>query len=251
MVDFNEGAAMFVVYGETNIGKKRLINQDAFAFGEQNEKTWIVVCDGLGGENAGEVASKTAVDCVSGFMKEHLTSNLEHMEIKKTVIESVKSANEAVLKKANEDEKFSGMSTTIVSLIFFDGLLHIANVGDSRAYCVSNGVIEQLTKDHSVVQVLIDSGKITKKEAKKHPSKNCLIKVLGLEPDVEPSYTCRQMSQEEKILVCTDGLHDRVTKKEIVSVLEEFGLKESVNELIDVALRHGGADNITVVLMGE
>jgi protein phosphatase len=242
---------MFVVHGGTNIGKKRLLNQDAFAFGRQNEKIWIVVCDGLGGENAGEVASKTAVDCVSAFMKEHLTPNLEHMEIKKAVIESVKSANEAVLKKAGEDEKFSGMSTTIVSLIFSDGLLHIANVGDSRAYCISNGVIEQLTKDHSVVQVLLDSGKITKREAKKHPSKNCLIKVLGLEPDVEPSYTCRQMSREDKILVCTDGLHDRVIKKEMVTVLGEFGLKEAVNELINMALKHGGADNITVVLMGE
>ncbi|MDR2817636.1 MAG: Stp1/IreP family PP2C-type Ser/Thr phosphatase [Oscillospiraceae bacterium] len=247
----NKDVDTFVVYGGTNIGKKRLINQDAFAFGKQNEKTWIVVCDGLGGENAGEVASKTAVDCVSAFMKEHLTSSLEHMEIKKTVIESVERANEAVLKKASEDERFFGMSTTIVSLIFFGGLLHIANVGDSRAYCISNGIIEQLTKDHSVVQVLIDSGKITKREAKKHPSKNCLIKVLGLEPGVEPSYTCRQMSREDKILVCTDGLHDRVIKKEMVSVLEGFGLEESVNELINIALKHGGADNITAVLMGE
>jgi protein phosphatase len=242
---------VFLIYGKTDIGKKRLINQDAFAFGKEKDKLWVVVCDGLGGENAGEVASKTAVAYASDFIKESIALTLDDNAVKQVVIESIKRANDAVLAKANEDSKFSGMSTTIVSMVLFNGILQAANVGDSRIYLISGGTAKQLTKDHSVVQVLLDSGQISPKEASKHPNKNCLVKVLGLKPKVIPSYACCEITADDKILICSDGLYSCVTKKEMIAVIEKCEIQKAVDELVNLALVRGGNDNITVVLAKE
>ncbi|MDR1354569.1 MAG: Stp1/IreP family PP2C-type Ser/Thr phosphatase [Oscillospiraceae bacterium] len=241
---------MFTLYGKTDIGKKRPVNQDAFAFGEQADKLWVVVCDGLGGEKAGEVASEIAVAAVKDFMVTNLAAHNNQSALKDMTIAAVQAANAAILQAIAENEELAGMSTTIVCAILFDGMLHVSNIGDSRAFWFSVNGVKQLTRDHSIVQVLIDSGKLSKQEARRHPSRNCLVRVLGLEPEVEPSYVCQEVADGEKILICTDGLYWGIKKKEMAAILEAFDVHGSVNELVDMALARGGSDNITAVLIG-
>ena len=171
---------MYLMYGKTDIGKKRSLNQDIFKLGQNADTMWAIVCDGLGGENAGEVASYIAVNAADRYIKDNLETVKDQQDAKELIINSVNTANNAVIKKAEATKNLKGMSTTIVCLLVYDNMLHVANVGDSRAYTILDNKITQITKDHSVVQALLDSGKISKEQAENHPNKNCLVQVLGL-----------------------------------------------------------------------
>lgn len=238
---------MYLIYGKTDIGKKRSLNQDIFKLGQNADTIWAIVCDGLGGENAGEVASYIAVNAADRYIKDNLESVKDQQDAKELVINSVNTANNAVIQKAEATKNLEGMSTTIVCLLVYNNMLHVANVGDSRAYTILNDKITQITKDHSVVQALLDSGKISKEQAENHPNKNCLVQVLGLNQTISPAYFYQEFFESLKVLVCTDGLYNYLTEEDIIFVLNNFKAEKVTNEFINLALKRGGADNITVV----
>ena len=238
---------MYLIYGKTDIGKKRSLNQDIFKLGQNADTIWAIVCDGLGGENAGEVASYIAVNAADRYIKDNLETVKDQQDAKELVINSVNTANNAVIQKAEAAKNLEGMSTTIVCLLVYNNMLHVANVGDSSAYAILNDKITQITKDHSVVQALLDSGKISKEQAENHPNKNCLVQVLGLNQTISPAYFCQEFFESLKVLVCTDGLYNYLTEEDIIFVLNNFKAEKVTNEFINLALKRGGADNITVV----
>ena len=238
---------MYLMYGQTDIGKKRSLNQDIFKLGQNADAVWAIVCDGLGGENAGEVASYIAVNAADRYIKDNLEALKNQQEAKELVINAINTANSVVIQKANAAKNLEGMSTTIVCLMVYNNMLHVANVGDSRAYTILNNKITQITKDHSVVQALLDSGKISKEQAENHPNKNCLVQVLGLNQTISPAYFCQEFFESLKVLVCTDGLYNYLTEEDIIFVLNNFKAEKMANEFINLALKRGGADNITVV----
>ena len=238
---------MYLIYGKTDIGKKRSLNQDIFKLGQNADTIWAIVCDGPGGENAGEVASYIAVNAADRYIKDNLETVKDQQDAKELVINSVNTANNAVIQKAEAAKNLEGMSTTIVCLLVYNNMLHVANVGDSRAYAILNDKITQITKDHSVVQALLDSGKISKEQAENHPNKNCLVQVLGLNQTISPAYFCQEFFESLKVLVCTDGLYNYLTEEDIIFVLNNFKAEKVTNEFINLALKRGGADNITVV----
>lgn len=237
-------------YNYTDIGKKRKSNQDCVdGMILKNAITWAAVCDGMGGTNGGDIASKTAVEVVKKVLNGRLADNLENTNIKQIMIDSVKEANCDIYNKSQNDETLSGMGTTIVLSVVYDGVLHLAYVGDSRCYLITNTRIKQLSKDHSVVQELVDSGEITADEAKDHPQKNIITRALGVRDAVKADYKKVSVKNGDVILMCTDGLTNHVSEDKIFELCHSEDLKNVPEKLINEANDNGGSDNITVALI--
>lgn len=232
----------------TDVGNIRQINEDYFSYYEDEELKVYLVADGMGGHNAGEVASKLAVEKTIEYIKEH-----KYLGADDLLKSSIVYANRAVYDKSQEHSNLKGMGTTITAFLSKGSQSVVANVGDSSCYIIRSGEIYKVTKDHSLVQQLIDEGSITEQEAKRHPNKNIITRALGTGIDVE--IDTFEIGQESisKIILCTDGLTNEILSEEIY----EYSLKYNNNnevcrELINIAKDRGGRDNITVmVIEGE
>lgn len=227
---------MMDFYGKTHTGKVRPTNQDTFYIDAENN--WAVVADGMGGHLGGETASSLTVDVIK-----------ESMAVKRDLKQAIKKANDAVYKKSIEDSSLSGMGTTVVLCKVDESNVTIAHVGDSRAYLVTDDGIKQITQDHSIVQQLIESGTITKEQAKYHPQRNLITRAVGTEKYIDVDVNKFKISQGEIILICSDGLCSYVDDNKMYEILKNYSTEESVNKLIDAANEAGGKDNITVVLI--
>lgn len=233
-----------MIYGKTDVGKTRTLNEDSFYFETTPKGYVMIVADGMGGHNAGEIASSMAVEAIREYMAAHdIFSDPEVM-----VREAIRFANEKVFRTACEKQSLQGMGTTLVMAIGSGKNLCVANVGDSRAYLVSKEKITQITKDHSFVNELVKKGLLTPEEAKTHPKSNIILKALGIEADLYPDIFMIEKKRTDKILLCTDGLSGMVSDREIYEVMNRFSRKNSCNELVRLANEYGGADNITVVV---
>lgn len=231
------------VIGNSNIGMVRKENQDAFWIHQINAETCIaVVCDGMGGVRGGQQASTLAVAAVKEYVETHKIPDNE----KKAFDKLVKESNLRVYEKACADESLSGMGTTMVLVLIKDGTAHFANVGDSRAYHITNGSIQQVTKDHSAVQELIDKGHLTERQAKIHPNKNIITRAIGIDKEITYDYFKVDIHTDDIILLCTDGLSNNMDESEIQFEASGGEFEDLSTRLIDLANSRGGTDNITV-----
>lgn len=235
-------------FGLSDVGCVRELNEDCFCIHGFNEERdgFCVLADGMGGHNAGEVASQHAVKFVADDMQKLLYEKSGGIPGK--INEAVRDANSKIYKMSCENEIHKGMGTTIVVAFISDGAAFIANVGDSRAYAVRGDEIVQITKDHSVVAELMMSGMITPEEARKHPQKNIITRAVGTDEDVAADVFEYDFAEGDVLLMCSDGLSTMLDDSEIYEIVNsEENSENTVRRLIDTAKEKGGIDNITVI----
>ena len=229
----------------TEIGLVRKANEDKFL--ADKKRGLFIVADGMGGHEAGELASSLAIKTLDEFLTLETITNNDGQVLK----DAVEIANRVIYNEAKSKSMCKGMGTTITAAIFKDYKLYIAHIGDSRAYLIRDGNIRLLTKDHSLVGELIRQGELTPQEAENHPHLNILTRALGTEPVVEIDLLEMVIQPGDILLLCTDGLSNFVNDQEILTEVVNNGnnLKNTVNNLVQLALKRGGLDNITVVLV--
>ncbi len=238
------------IFGNTDQGLVRSSNQDAFVTGTFNDgSVFAVVCDGMGGANGGNIASRLAVDYLSASLKAGYRENMSESSIKNLLESSVNAANVRVFDKSRESKELKGMGTTVVAAILIGKTLYITHAGDSRAYVLNGDELTQITRDHSIVQSMIENGKLSPDEARFHPRKNVITRALGVEESVIPEFTVYDLADDSIILLCTDGLSNFVESDLIVGVLKDDGVKDPAERLIEIANNNGGGDNITAVVI--
>ena len=238
------------LFGKTDIGLVRETNQDAFSFGSFDDgNCWAVVCDGMGGVSGGQVASEICVEKVSEAIKRSYRKGITVSSAKNLLTTAINAANSAVFKEAQENIELKGMGTTVVAVLVLGSIAVVAHVGDSRAYLI-NDEINQITKDHSFVQLLIDTGKITEEDAKVHPDRNVITRAVGIEHVVDVEIDIVDINDNDKLLICTDGLNGYVPDADILKIIKEYG-DSSTEKLVETANNAGGRDNVTVVMLVE
>lgn len=232
------------IIGDSHIGKVRKENQDAFWISAPLPEIAVgVVCDGMGGARGGSEASTLAVDIVRTYFQS-VTRFDEPEALFREVLEQ---SNQRVFETAEEQPEFAGMGTTLVLALAVHDKVFLANVGDSRGYHISSRGVRQITKDHSAVQALVDSGHLTERQAKIHPNKNIITRAVGIAENVAFDTFETAVAPGDVIVLCSDGLTNFVDENEIQ--FETFGgnFEDLPKRLIDLANSRGGADNITVV----
>ncbi len=239
------------IFAKTDRGKVRSINQDAYAASVLPDGAALaVVCDGMGGSIAGDVASKTAVEIISQYIINAYNPTLDAEGLLSLMKNAIISANIDVYDLTVKDSKLSGMGTTAIVTIVKKDFAVICNVGDSRAYLISD-TIAQITRDHSVVQSLVESGKLTPEEALVHPKKNVITRALGVEENVLPDGYSIQIGESDMLLLCTDGLSNYVKPHKVFDIVKGNDLNKITELLVDKANSNGGGDNITAVVVSH
>lgn len=228
-------------------GLRRSNNEDA-CFVLLPDKVYVVA-DGVGGGNAGEIASRTAVNEIANYVVKHPISNMTNKYAVVNYLQScLDEANSKIFKMANTYEENTGMATTAVIVYAAYGKAFITNVGDSRVYLYRSGQLVQLTEDHTYVNTLVKAGILSREEAEADKRKNVITKALGAEPTVEPDFFQVEIMKDDIFLICTDGLYDEVDAPEMIQVLnEEETMSDICSELINRANKNGGHDNITII----
>ena len=227
------------IYEATDVGKVRRTNEDCGAV--LDERTYIVA-DGMGGHAAGEVASHTLVDMVRRVLHD-ARSPVDAGLLR----EAVQQGNRAILDKVREFPQYKGMGTTATVFHCMEGRGVWAHVGDSRIYLFRHGRLQQMTKDHSYVEELVEKGTITESEARVHPRKNILTRAVGVEEHVKIDTGSFDVTRGDKVLLCTDGLTNMVSDEEIQEILQEDA-ENPVSLLVGKELSAGGTDNITAIV---
>ena len=249
---------MMKVWGLTDIGLVRKENQDAYAVRINDESGHLVcvVCDGMGGVNGGRIASTLAVSTFLNSCLGNLRVGMTAQEVQSVAEFAVAAANRAVYERALADAELKGMGTTLVSAIAWDDQILFSNVGDSRAYLVRRSDDEgansifRVTKDHSVVEKLVDMGNITEEEAMSHPNRNLVTRVLGPDVDALSDSYLIQLLPGDYVLLCSDGLVDTVSSREMErEILSKDDDNSCLNRLLELAKNRGAADNVTAVLL--
>ena len=231
----------------TDIGGKST-NEDKLLAKRFNGLHLLAVADGLGGQTAGEIASSVALVEIEGTLK----TKLKEEDIRNTVKEAVSKANKEIYLLSKENPAYSGMGTTLVMALVWQGKASIANVGDSRAYHLSGSQIRQITRDHSVVQELLERGLITTEESRHHPQRSSLTRALGIEPEVRVDIYDIELLPGDIVLLCSDGLSDSLKDEEISEVISSsVNLDGACANLIERAKKKDARDNISVILARE
>lgn len=228
----------------SDIGNIREINEDCLGCHEDMEKKIYIVADGMGGHNAGEVASKLAVDTTLDYINS--VCCLEDLE--KVLKEAIEFSNKKIIESSNTSNSLNGMGTTITACIVNEHKMAVANVGDSRCYIIDAYGIHQVTKDHSLVQELLDSGNITEEEAAVHPNKNIITRALGTSKKVEIDTYLIDLKDVFKVMLCTDGLSNSLTAEEMYDIIINNDTTSACEKLISISKQRGGRDNITVII---
>lgn len=229
----------------TDIGNYRSINEDYVNSYISDEFSVFVVADGMGGHNAGEIASKMAVEGIIDFVK----LNYNNYDKEKLLTDAISDINYKIYKYSLNSEALQGMGTTIIAAIKFGDTIQIANVGDSSCFAVNKDGIVKLTKDHSLVQELLDCGSITEEQARVHPRKNIITRAVGTNVKINVDVYNIENNQYEYFILCTDGLTNDVTKTEILNFIKNSSDLQVVCEnLVAQAKSVGGKDNITVLI---
>lgn len=232
----------------TDKGKRRENNQDCcYAFSPEENAVFAIVCDGMGGENAGDIASTLAVETVVHRIRNGWHKNMSADSVKNLLLTSITAANICVFDLAESEEKYKGMGTTIVAAVIIDGFITVAHAGDSRAYLCSDA-LKQITKDHSLVQELLDSGELTPDQVSNHPKKNYITRALGVDEKIEIDFTRAFLGAGETLLLCTDGLTNYVSEEKIRTIIDEHK-ENAAKALVSEANSGGGGDNITAVVI--
>jgi PPM family protein phosphatase len=249
------------LFADTDIGMRRAANEDSFLIADLTKGDsetsdevisqslsehgyLMVVSDGMGGAAAGEIASDFAVKT----MLETLTNSSDQKELSEKLKVAAETANERIWNYAQENQALLGMGATLTAVIACGCEMHIAQVGDSRAYLIRDGQIEQLTRDQSLAQALVDSGMIAPDQAHLIPQ-NVIIQALGTQPSLNVIMTEIELCRNDALVICSDGLSNKIKPQEMVEAIQETeDLKAAVKRLIDLANERGGEDNITLIL---
>ncbi len=233
---------------KTDIGRYRKLNEDSY-FTYRNERlVGGMVADGMGGHNAGEVASKMATELIRSAVMEGFDPKMDYVELGELVRRSILYANEEIYRKSRAEQNNKGMGTTATAAFVYAGKLITANVGDSRVYTVKDGEIRQITRDHSYVEELVELGEISPENAKNHPQKNYITRALGSEKFVKVDILINSYNGE-RIVICSDGLTNLVSDEQIRGIVEgNDDFEFAAEELVKLANQKGGADNITCVV---
>ena len=245
---------MMEVWSMTDVGLVRKENQDACAVCQHEESghTLCVVCDGMGGAAGGKLASRIAVDTFMTEMQKVLRRDMTPEQLREASSYAVVLANRAIRDAAEASVDCRGMGTTLVSAVSYDGGAVLSNVGDSRAYHITADGIQRVTKDHSLVESMVDRGDITAEEARHHPNRNLITRALG--PDLSAlsdEYIC-PLEPGDFLLLCSDGLVDTVTDQEMLfEVIHGDDLNTCLDRLLAISKSHGASDNVTAVLMKQ
>jgi protein phosphatase len=234
------------ICSKTDVGRVRTTNEDSLLVVPLGTVHILAVADGLGGHAAGEVASRIALIEIEEFLKANLAGN----NLREAIGGAVAKANKEIWLLSKENAAYEGMGSTLVLAIVSGDKALIANVGDSRAYLMGDGV-RQVTKDHSLVRELVDRGVISEEQAVGHPQKNIVTRSLGAKEEVVPDFYDWELSGNT-LLLCSDGLTDTLSENEIIeTIVASADLDEACSRLIDLANRKGATDNITVILARE
>lgn len=249
--------------GITDIGRKRQRNEDSYLV---NDKIGLyIVADGMGGHAGGEFASKIAVSTVEEIirgedraksnvpMQTYLdasdqSSSTEGQE-QDRLKDAINRAGNMIVRRAFEDPELKGMGTTSTVMFVSNDKAYIAHVGDSRAYCVREGQIIQITEDHSLVHEQLKSGLITEEEAKTHQLKNIITRSVGVQEEVEVDTVVWKIQPGDSYLLCSDGLSNMVHDEELQEIISKYNVEQGARELVDLANQRGGEDNITLILL--
>jgi serine/threonine protein phosphatase PrpC len=233
---------------KSHVGRVRQVNEDYFAcIADLNGRVLAVVADGMGGHQAGDIASRLAVERIVKELR-HLDSELSGEDARERLMNALLMANEEVYRYAQEHPECSGMGTTIVAALLGETGGVTAHIGDSRLYHFNADGLQLKTEDHSLVHELMKSGQITAEEASVHPQRNVLMRALGTEPDVRIDLGQFNWSEGDVVLLCSDGLSNKVHHSVMVEWLKRpVSLQAQVDGLVEHALEAGGEDNITLV----
>jgi PPM family protein phosphatase len=249
---------MLEAFGQTDVGRRRKLNEDNFLV--DTEASLFAVCDGMGGHNAGEVASKLAIETLGAFIRRShkekeitwpygLDVNLSFDGNR--IKTAIKLANKKVFKAADNREDYTGMGTTAVAAVINESLLTVGSAGDSRCYILSGGKLVQVTKDDSWVSAAWAEGILNPEEIERHPLRNVITKAVGAKEDIEIEVVERKLSSGDVVLICSDGLHSMIHDDKILEVLQTSppSLEDGAARLIEAANEAGGKDNVSVVLV--
>ena len=241
----------------TDPGIVRSHNEDSIA--ADATKGLVVLADGMGGYNAGEVASGMATTVITTELQ-HLLEETPPYRLEpasgrpwaeKLLKDQIAKANTSIFQAAQSQPQYSGMGTTLVAGLFYDNKLMLAHICDSRAYRLRGEACEQITRDHSLLQEQIDSGMITPEQAKFSQNKNLVTRALGIDPTVEPELNCFEAQPGDVYLLCSDGLNDMVSDEDIGMTLQTLSanLRLAAQQLVQMANDNGGRDNVSVILV--
>ena len=239
----------------TDVGKVRTIDEDSIltadlSFGVNSESSkflLLAVADGMVGHAKGEEASKIALNAIARSVIPELFNDTPFTEL---LEKGIQNANQDILDYTAKYPESSGMGTTSVCAVVKGNEVHLANVGDSRAYAVSDDEIRPLTKDHSYVQALVDEGKITQAEAREHPKKNIITKAVGISPSVEADKSILTLGSDESLLLCCDGVIAHLPDEDIHKIINDSPDPQSAcQKIVDTANERGGTDNISLIIL--
>lgn len=238
------------VVAKTDIGKVREINQDYVKVIHKTEDECLaVLCDGMGGHRAGEVASALACEAIANFYLEaNDLSDETHIRI--WFYQAIMKAHHTIYEESQKSNELEGMGTTVVAVLVKGHHVYISHVGDSRAYIYHDNELKQLTKDDTLVNALLSAGTISKEDALFHPQKNVLLQAVGVSDAIQPSFL--NFEYEGMLLLCSDGLYNSLFDEQIIDVFKQnLDLKDICNQLIDESNVYGGKDNIGVILINN
>ncbi len=238
-------------WGITDTGCVRQQNQDAYQIEElDSNRLLCVVCDGMGGAKSGNVASTLAVDVFTQEIKTSWKPDSPQEDVDNMLLCAVKLVNFTVFDQANQFADFAGMGTTLVAALVQGQSATVVNVGDSRAYHVTADGIAPITQDHSIVQMMIDRGELTPEEARIYPGKNLITRAVGTDATVECDLFHVELTPEDSLLLCSDGLSNLVDEQEILfEVVHGDDRQSCCQRLLDIAINRGAPDNVTCVLL--
>ena len=234
---------------KTDKGLRRSNNEDA-CYVLKKDKVFIVA-DGVGGNNSGELASKTCVDEIAKYVEQHDLHQLQSEdEIQFYFGSCIKDVNFKILELSQRHEENRGMATTLVMAYLHGGQLYILNVGDSRAYILRDGLLTQITEDHTYVNSLVKAGLITEEEAEHHENRNMITRAVGADHRIEADFFVLPVVSGDRILICTDGLHGEVSLGDMTDIVsKKETMTDICEELVEAAKSKGGSDNITMVVV--
>ena len=238
-------------WGLTDPGCVRKQNQDTYQIQQLDRNTVLcVVCDGMGGAKSGNVASSLAADVFVQEVQRSWHGNMDREKTDQVMRSAVKLANFTVFDQARQFAEFEGMGTTLVAVLVHGRRVTVVNVGDSRAYSVDSDGIQQITRDHSVVQMMVERGEISREQARTYPGKNLITRAIGTEPIVECDVFHREMDRGDYLLLCSDGLSNTMDEQEILfEVVHGVKKEHCCQQLLNIAKNRGAPDNVTSVLI--
>ncbi|CDF57891.1 Stp1/IreP family PP2C-type Ser/Thr phosphatase [Thermobrachium celere] len=231
------------IFCKTDIGKKRELNEDYVLVFKSPNYQLLIVADGMGGHNGGEVASEIAATSIRQYIFDNFSNTEDKTELLR---DAIVFANKEVYRISQQNNKLSGMGTTVTCCLLIGNRAIVGHVGDSRAYRITKDYIIKVTEDHSFVQQLINKGTITQEEAANHPQKNVITRAIGVDEYVIVDIIDFELKDDETILLCTDGLTNYISEGEIKDIV--LNESDPVRVLIDKANERGGADNISVIV---